>query len=382
MTDTQRIIAHYDLDTFFVSVERKKDSRLDGKALMVGGGERGVVAACSYEARQYGIHSGMPMRVARQLCPNAIVIAGDYEAYDHASQEVREIVAEKAPLFEQASIDEFYLDLTGMDRFWSSLQWATELRQMIIRETGLPLSMGLSVNKLVSKVATNTAKPNNLLEVKREWVLPFLAPLAVRAIPSIGPKLSRQLAYLGVPTVKVLRQIPQEILQRAFGKPGHMLFQKARGVDNSQVVPNHRQKSISTERTFREDTMDIRWLKALLTTMVEKVAHELRQNKQLTGCISVKIRYANFDTVSKQAKIPFTANDADLLAKALSLFDRLYTRRIRLRLIGVRLTKLVAGSPQLSLFEPYPKQLGIYQTMDVLKQKYGKKIVGRGDGLS
>lgn len=381
MLEKQRIIAHYDLDTFFVSVERKKDSRLNGKPMMIGGSERGVVASCSYEARKFGVHSGMPMRVARQLCPYAVVISGDYEAYSQASNEVREIVAEKAPLFEQASIDEFYLDLTGMDRFFHSTMWASELRQRIISETGLPISMGLSVNKLVSKVATNLAKPNNLLEVKSELVLPFLAPLAVRAIPAIGPKLSQQLAYLGVPTVNILRKIPQTLLQRAFGKPGHMLYQKARGIDSSLVVPSHQQKSISTERTFREDTMDIQWLKSLLTSMVEKVAHELRQNKQLTGCISVKIRYANFETVSKQAKIPFTASDKQLLSKVLALFDRLYTRRIRLRLIGVRLTKLVAGSPQLSLFEPYPKQLGLYQTMDVLKQKYGQKIVGQGSGL-
>lgn len=379
--ENQRTIAHCDLDTFFVSVERLKDSRLAGKPLMIGGGDRGVVASCSYEARRFGIHSGMPMRNARKLCPHAIVISGDYEAYSKASEEITEIISERAPLYEKASIDEFYLDLTGMDRFFGSLKWAGELRQTIIQETGLPLSMGLSVNKLVSKVATTAAKPNNLMEVAAQQVLPFLAPLPVRKIPLVGPNLSQQLAYMGVGTVRTLREIPRPLLERAFGKQGQMLYERSRGQDDRLVVPHTRQKSISTERTFQEDTMDVAWLKTRLTRMIEKVGKELRQNRQLSGCISVKIRYANFETVSKQASISFTASDEALLHKALSLFERLYTRRIRLRLIGVRLTRLVPGSPQLSLFQSYPRQLGIYQAMDALKQRHGDKIMGRGSGV-
>ena len=212
-------------------------------------------------------------------------------------------------------------------------------------------------------------------------VLPFLAPMPVRKIPLIGPRLGLQLAYMGVGIVRTLRDIPRPLLERAFGKNGTMLYQRARGKDDREVVPHGRQKSISTERTFHEDTMDVVWLKSLLTKMVEKVALELRQTRQLTSCISVKIRYANFETTTKQARIPFTASDQDLLDKALLLFDRLYTRRVRLRLIGVKLTRLAPGSPQLNLFQPFPRQLGIYQTIDGLKERYGKDILGRGSGL-
>lgn len=377
-----RTIAHMDLDTFFVSVERLKDSRLNGRPIMVGGtGGRGVVSSCSYEARQFGVHSGMPMRLARRLCPHGVVMKGDYDAYTQYSQGITEIIKEESPIYEKASIDEFYIDMTGMERFFGGTKWAKNLRQRVIRETGLPISLGISVNKMVSKVATGEAKPNGAREVKEQEVPNFLGPMPVRKIPLIGKQMSLDLAYMGVKKVKTLRGIPRELLECAFGKHGTMLYRRARGEDDAPVVQHSEQKSMSNERTFAEDTMDIHKLKALLTSMTEKLAFKLRQSDRLTACVTVKIRYTDFDTVNKQAKIPYCASDEILIEKVLSLFDSLYQRRVRLRLVGVKFSHLVPGKPQIRLFESIPRQVDLYQALDTLKDRYGSDCVVRASGM-
>ncbi|MEL6650065.1 MAG: DNA polymerase IV [Bacteroidota bacterium] len=380
---SERAIVHLDLDTFFVSVERRKDKRLQGKAIIVGGtGDRGVVAACSYEARRFGIRAGMPLRTARQLCPEAIFMGGDYDAYQQESAIITEIIAEKAPLYEKASVDEFYIDMTGMERFFGCYQWAGELRDSIIRETALPLSLGLSVNKLVSKVATGEAKPNGQLQIDGPAVSDFLAPMKVRKIPMIGRKTALQLNYLGVRTVRRLREIPEPILGRVFGRHGKLLYQRARGEDDSPVVPYYEQKSLSTEQTFSQDTIDVDWLEARLVRMVEQLGFQLRKLHKLAACVTVKIRYTNFETLSRQTQISYTASDAILIEKARFLFHKLYQRRVSVRLLGVKLTKLVPGGSQIELFQSQARQLELYHSLDQLKLKHGGHILGRASGLT
>lgn len=382
MWSDNRSILHLDLDTFFVSVERLRNSKLNGKPLIIGGRHgRGVVASCSYETRKFGVHSAMPMRMALQLCPQAIVISGDMEAYSYYSRLITDVIAGQAPLFEKSSIDEFYLDLTGMDRFFGCFKWAHELRETIIRESGLPLSFGLSVNKTVSKVATGEAKPNNEKYVPRGKEKMFLAPLSIRKIPMIGDKTYRTLRMRGIEKVITLSQTPPQYLEQLLGKPGLVLWKKANGIDNAPVLPYSEAKSISTEQTFQEDTIDVKKLRQILTGMTEKLTYALRESDKLTACVTVKIRYSNFDTETRQARIPYTACDHTLIRRVLELFDRLYQRRMLLRLVGVRFSSLVSGSYQISLFDDTPEQVNLYQAMDRIRRKHGMDKIMRATGL-
>jgi DNA polymerase-4 len=367
-----RSIIHLDLDVFFVAVERKKSPKLNGIPLIVGGSSRrGVVAACSYEARKFGVHSAMPMYLAMQLCPDAKVISGDMEAYSQHSHIVTEIIAEKAPSFEKASIDEFYVDATGLDRFFGTFKWAVELRQRIIKEAGLPISMALSVNKLVSKVATGEFKPNAEKQIAAGEEKNFLAPLSIDKIPMIGKQTSSYLYDMGVRTVQTLREMPLKFLISAFGKNGISIWNKAHGIDESPVVPHSEQKSISTESTFETDTIDVKKLKSILIAMVEKIAFQLREQKKLTSCVTVKIRYSNFDTETKQIHIPYTSSDHVILKVVQELFDKLYNRRMLIRLVGVRLSNLVYGNHQISLFDDTEEDINLYEAMDFIKHKHG-----------
>lgn len=374
----KRNIVHMDLDTFFVSVERLFDSRLNGKPILIGGsGDRGVVASCSYEARKFGVHSAMPMRTARQLCPEAILVRGDFEKYSQKSHEVTEIIRESVPLFEKSSVDEFYIDLTGMDRFFGCFKMAHELRQKIINQSGLNISMGLSENKTVSKVATGEAKPNNEKQVPFGQERFFLAPLSVRKIPMIGEKTSQTLYNMGVHKVHTLQQMPAELLEATFGKNGTMIWEKANGIDRSPVTPYSEAKSISSENTFEQDTIDVRMLEATMTAMCEQLASKLRQKGQLTACVSVKIRYSDFETHTVQQRIPYTSADHTLLPVVKALFRKLYSRRMLIRLIGVRFSALVYGNYQIKLFEDSQEQINLYQALDKLNVKYGEKTVCR-----
>lgn len=379
---TNRTIIHLDLDTFFVSVERLINSSLVGKPVIIGGmSDRGVVSSCSYEARQFGVHSAMPMRMAKQMCGDAIFIRGDMEEYSKQSKLVTDIISESAPVYEKASIDEHYIDITGMDRFFGSLKWSHELRERIIKNTGLPISFGLSTNKTVSKIATGEAKPNGELYVPQENVRPFLFPLSIRKIPMIGKQSYRLLRSMGVSTIRTLSMIPPEMIIQVMGKNGIVAWKKANGIDNTPVIQYSERKSISTERTFDKDTTDIVKLKNLLISMVEKIAFELRKKQKLTGCITVKIRYSNFDTHTLQKHLPYTSFDHILMKTALELFERLYTRRMLIRLIGVRFSHLVGGSQQLDLFDDKPEMIDLYHAMDSIRLRYGNKSVRRAVGV-
>ena len=345
-------IVHLDLDTFFVSVERKGNSALIGKPVIIGGlSDRGVVASCSYEARRFGVHSAMPMRMALNLCRDAIVIRGDMDEYSKQSRLVTDVIADCAPVYEKASIDEHYLDISGMDRFIGSYKWAHELRSRIISETGLPISFGLSVNKTVSKIATGEAKPNGEKEVPRDFVQPFLNPLPIKKIPGVGDKTRQLLHSMGVFTIRTLSEIPPEMIQSVLGKSGIDIWNKANGVDFSPVVRYSEEKSISTERTFETDTIDIQMLERLLIAMVEKIAFKMRKKQKLASVVTVKIRYSNFDTHTLQKKIAYTSFDHTLMDTALDLFRRLYERRMLIRLIGVKLGGLNASDQSTQFYD-------------------------------
>ncbi len=377
-----RAILHMDLDSFFVSVERLKNDKLRGKPLIVGGSSnRGVVASCSYETRKFGVHSAMPMKLAKQLCPDAIVISGDMENYSKFSNTVTQIIADKAPVYEKRSIDEFYLDLTGMEQFFGCYKWSNELRDKIIYETGLPISFGLSINKLLSKMGTSAAKPNGHFQVPIGEERAFIAPMSIKKIPGIGEETASQLYSMGVKTIQTLREIPVGLLQREFGKSGISIWEKANAIDESPVEPYDEQKSISSERTFDRDTTDTNFLKSILVSLTEEIAFELRKNKKLTGCITVKVRYSDFNTVTQQKKITLTANDNTLMELAKQLFDKLYDRRLLIRLVGVRFSHLVNGSPQTNLFEDTAEAVSLYEAMDKIKNKYGSAAIKRAVGM-
>lgn len=377
-----KTILHIDLDTFYVSVERLNNRELQNKPLLVGGtGDRGVVAACSYETRGFGVHSGMPMKMARELCPEAFVIRGNAGEYSKHSDVVTEIIKEYVPVFEKSSIDEFYADLSGMDRFFGCYQYASEMRKKIIKETGLPISFGLSANKVVSKVATNEAKPNNQLKIDEGLEKPFLAPLSIKKIPMVGDKTYQTLRNLGLRQVRSVQEMPMEVMQRVLGANGGVIWKRANGIDNTPVIPFCERKSISTERTFDKDTIDVNRLRGILIAMTENLAYQLRRGEKLTACISVKIRYSDFNTYSKQLRIPYTSADHILIPKILDLFKNLYNRRLLVRLIGIRFSHLVTGNYQINLFDDTEEILSLYNAMDEIRKRYGDKSVLRASGM-
>ncbi|MBJ7427635.1 MAG: DNA polymerase IV [Bacteroidia bacterium] len=378
----ERQIVHIDLDSFFVSVERLNNPALYGKPVLVGGAsDRGVVAACSYEARAFGIHSAMPMKQARQLCPDAILVRGDSSQYSYYSNMVTEIIAGDVPLYEKSSIDEFYIDLTGMDKFFGCYKLVTELRQKITRETNLPISFALSSNKTVSKVGTGEAKPNGQKEIPLGTEKTFLAPLSVKKIPMVGDKTYQVLRDMGIMYINTLQQMPMVLLQQVLGENGGVIWKKANGIDNSLVVPYTERKSISTEQTFDKDTIDVKALKGLLIGMTEKLAFQLRSEQKLTACVTVKIRYSDFNTYTMQARIPYTSLDHILIEKVNDLFEKLYQKRMLIRLIGVRFSHLVQGGHQYNLFEQTLQQIQLYQAMDKIRKRYGKDAVNRAGGM-
>jgi len=377
----ERHITHLDLDSFFVSVECLRNPKLTGKPVIIGGNSnRGVVASCSYEARAFGIHSAMPMKIARGLCPHAVIVRGDMEAYSKYSGLVTDIIKDSAPLFEKSSIDEFYVDLTGMDRFFNCRQFSDELKKKIIKESGLPISYALAGNKLIGKIATNEVKPNGQIEIPTGNEKAFLAPLAVEKIPGVGKKTAQLLLNMGISSIKTLSETPIHTLENVLGQNGTELWHKANGIDETPVVPFHEQKSISTENTFQQDTFDIGFLNTQLVRMTEKIAFELRSKNKLTGCVAVKLRYSNFETFTKQQAIPYTNADHLILKVVKNLFSRLYNRRMPVRLIGVHFSNLIPGSYQINLFDDSQEMIRLYQAIDGVKTRFGEEYVSRAAG--
>ena len=382
MAELHRNIVHLDMDSFFVSVECLKNSGLKGKPIAVGGhSDRGVIASCSYEARKFGVKSAMPVRLAKRLCPHLLIVRGDMDSYSKYSRLVTDIVADQAPLFEKSSIDEFYIDLSGMEKFFGCSKYSIQLRKKIEKESGLDISYGLASNKLISKVATNEAKPHGQLEIPFGEEKSFLAPLPIEKMPMVGSKTGELLRRMGVETIEILSQIPVEMMTNLLGKNGIELWRRSNGIDETPIVPYHEQKSIGTENTFESDTIDIGFLHKELVRMTERIAFELRDANKLAGCITVKIRYSDFQTETVQATIPYTAADHVLLSKAKELFNKLYKRRQLVRLIGVRFSHLVPGNYQINLFDDTQEMIRLYQAIDSVKHKYGEQYLIRASGF-
>ncbi|MBV4357344.1 DNA polymerase IV [Pinibacter aurantiacus] len=381
MQNEQRNILHFDLDTFFVSVERKRNPKLIGMPVIIGGQERGVVASCSYEARAFGVHSAMPIRQAKFLCPQGIYISGDYDAYTNESKAVTQVIDTNVPLYEKASIDEFYVDLTGMDKFFGSFKYSKELKQKITKETGLPISLALASNKLLSKVATNEVKPNGQIMIDFGEERNYLAPLKVQKLPGVGGQTQTVLNKLGIYTIKVLSEIPEEMLIAKFGKPGASLAKRSKGIDESLIIPYHESKSVSTQESFLSDTIDTEYMISQLSNMTERIAFELRRQDKLTGCVSVRLRYADMNSESKQSSIRYTNQDHELIFAVKQLFKKLYTRRQRVGQLAVKFTDLIQGTLQIDLFAHTQEQIKLYQAIDSIKKQFGSTMVLRAKGL-
>jgi len=378
----KRYIVHIDLDSFFVSVERLYDPSLIGKPVIIGGSaDRGVVASCSYETRKFGVHSAMPTRQALKLCPDAIVINGNHARYSEASAQVTKIIDEMVPLYQKSSVDEFYIDLTGTDRFFDPYQLATQLRQRIIKETKLPISFGMASGKTIAKMATNRSKPNGQLFVPHGSEMEFLAPLSISKIPGLGESTAAKLYQYGIEKIGDLQRVELRFLETVFGKSGRWIWEKARGIDYSEIVPHSDRKSISTEHTFNTNVSDVRTLETIITSMTEELAGKLRRENKLASCLAIKIRYGNFETHTQQQKIPLTAAEHILIPGIKNLFKSAWNQQREIRLIGVRLSQLCTGSYQINLFEDNEQRIRLYQAMDKINFKFGDKTGCRAVGM-
>ncbi len=377
MNIPQRIIAHFDLDSFFVSVEILNDPSLKGLPVIVGGRERGVVSTCSYEARKFGVHSAMPSAKARQLCPHGIFLKGNYAEYSKYSRIVTNIIAAKAPLFEKASVDEFYIDLTGMDRFFNPLQWTIDLRQEIMDKTGLPISFGLAANKMMAKMATNQAKPNGYLQIPFGKEKDFLAPLPASEIPGVGAQSKLVLQSMNIHTINDIFNAGEQILEERLGKMGTDLWQKSQGIHHREVSPYHEAKSISSENTFNENVTDTNFLQAELVRLTEKICFELRQDKKVAGCVAIKMRFPDFETITRQTTVPYTCADDEIIPVVKSIFKKCYKKGTPIRLLGVKLSELTEDAVQTNIFADAEKKNDLYKAIDDVKNRFGKTFVKR-----
>jgi DNA polymerase-4 len=323
----------------------------------------------------------MSMQWALRLCPKALVVKGDMDRYLDFSTIITEVIEEQAPIFEKASIDEFYLDLSGMDRLHGCYRWASELREKLIKESGLPMSFALASNKTVSKVGSGEAKPNGRINIQHGKETVFLSPFPVRKIPGIGETFGQKLNLMGVRKIAELRNIPRIWLFREFGKSGDEMYWKAHGQDDSPVQPYHEQASLSMERTLETDTIDVMFLKVLLKSMCERLAYQLRQEKKLTSCVCVKIRYSDYQTHTRQKRLHWTSDDRVIQRVAEELFLQLFDRRIRLRLLGIKFSSLVPGKLQLTLFDKDEKDWALLGAMDKIRDRFGSKAIVRANTL-
>jgi DNA polymerase-4 len=317
----------------------------------------------------------MPMKKALQLCPHAIVTSSSRDQYSKYSRWVTEIIAEKVPLFEKASIDEFYIDFTGMDKFFGTSKYAKELREFITKETGLPISGGLSSARFISKMATNEAKPNGFLEIPHGKEIEFLWPLPIEKINGVGKQTEQLLKSFGIYRIEDIARTPVELMERYAGKWGEALWHKAHGRGSADIATDWEQKSMSHENTFDTDHKDVVFLQKELVRLTEKTAYSLREDEKMTGCITVKIRYSDFETTSRQETLSYTALDDVLIAKVKDLFNKSYQKGRPVRLLGVRFSQMIPITMQMSLFENNIEKLNLYKAVDDIKERFGSNMV-------
>ncbi|MBI2956312.1 MAG: DNA polymerase IV [Acidobacteria bacterium] len=374
-------IAHVDMDAFFVSVELLSRPELRGKPVVVGapGDQRGVVAAASYEARQYGIHSAMPSRTAKRLCPETIFLPGNYKLYEEWSEKVRRLLERFTPVVQMVSIDEAYLDLTGTERLHGPAWAAAEkIQRTIWQETNLPCSIGVATSYVVAKVASDAAKPRGLLWVPPGTEAAFLAPLPVRRIPGIGPVAEKALKKLGVTTVGELARLGRDELTEVFGRWGEALYRKARGEDAELWFVDEEQKSISHERTFAADVADADELEATLAWLAQLVGQRLREARLHARTVTLKLRYSSFRTLTRAETLAAPTDlDAVIFQTAVKLFRRAWNRRQKVRLLGIAAGALGPAPAQLSLLDADGQARAecLAEAADKVRQRHGAEAV-------
>ncbi len=382
-----RTIMHVDLDAFFVSVEQVLNPELQGKPVVVGGrsGGRGVVAAASYEARAFGLHSGMPLKTASRLCPQAIFIEGSFPRYRDASQRFMAILADFSPFLEPIGLDEAYLDVTGFESIYGSIhQMAISIKKRIKDELGLCASVGIAGGKIVAKVASDLSKPDGLLEVARGEERSFLAPLPVAKLPGIGKKTERILRDSGINTIGELSVTPLSTLKNYFGASGEVLYRFANGIDDRKVEPPGAAKSISRETTFDKDTRNRSFLKATLRYLGERVGADLRRQGKQARCITLKLRYADFTTITRSHTLPQTSdNDQTIFQTGVKLLEReLSAEKQPVRLIGIGVSNLVESGGQLAMLDSSAQRLAqLNKAIDRIRNKYGFTAIQTGRTL-
>jgi len=379
-----RAIAHLDFDAFFAAVEENRDPSLRGRPVIVGGGERGVVSTANYVARRYGVHSAMPLRTARRLCPQGVYLTGHHRLYREYSRRLMAMLDGYSPLVEQMSLDEAYIDLTGTERlFGPPVRTARLIQQRVEEELHLSISVGLATNKLVAKVASDYRKPAGFTVVPPGREAEFLAPLPVERLPGVGPALLEQLRDRGVTIVGDLVQVPPHLLRLSFGEWGELLAHRARGEDLRRVTPREEVKSISREHTFEEDVADVGLLESTLVSLTEDVCRRLRGKRLEARTVTVKIRYSDFVTHTCSHTLPRPLDvDEAFFEEVLSLFRQGRRRRYHLRLVGVGLSNLVPRAWQDDLFDqelPLLRELDL--KLDAIREKYGNDAVRRGAAL-
>ncbi len=350
-----RTIFHLDLDSFFVSVERILDPELNGKPVIVGADPqsgRGVVAACSYEAREYGLHSAMPIKQAYKLCPHGIYLHGHHKEYVRFSKAVEHLLEQYAPQIEQASIDEFYMDFTGTTRIYGSMfAFAKKIQAEIERKLLLPCSIGIGSNKTVAKICSEYAKPKGITYVMPGMEKDFLAPLPVEVIPGVGKVMLKALRERGIYTVGDVAKMPEDYFGAAFGKYGIALWRKANGEGTEYLSPPQKRKSISKERTYGKDETSKGKIEETLFKLTGEVCQLLRDKNWQASTIGIKLRYSDFVTLTREKTVKPTDDDKIIFETAVELFRKAFTRRVSIRLIGIRLTNFSEFSEQQILFE-------------------------------
>ena len=380
---SMRTIFHIDLDAFFVTVEQVLDPALRGKAVIVGGRpqSRGVVAAASYEARKYGVHSAMPLARAKQICPKAVFLAGNYRKYVEFSHKFMDILGDYTPSLQPGGLDEAYLDVSGCENFGSWRSLAMKIKQRITKETGLVASVGIAPCRVAAKVASDLSKPDGLIEVLPGEERVFLSPLPVRRLPGVGEKTGKVLKIMGIETIGQLADMPDVLFRSRFGEGIAWLQQHARGIDNSPVEAYGEAKSISRETTFEKDTMDIAFLKANLRYFAEKLGAELREEGKNARTVTLKLRYSDFETVNHSSTARESTNlDDTIFQSAVRLLDKTLGNRFKpVRLIGLEVSHFTGRETQLSFFDAEAKRLEqLDRAIDQVRDKYGFDAIQTG----
>jgi DNA polymerase-4 len=377
-----RVIFHLDLDAFFISVERILDPSLINKPVIVGGDPfgRGVVAACSYESRVFGIHSAMPIRTAYKLCPHGVYLHGSFKEYVRYSGAVKTILSEYAPVIEQASIDEFYMDFTGCRKIYGHpFSFAAFLQKQIFEKLSLPSSIGIGVNKNIAKIGSDCMKPMGITYIMPGYEKEFLDPMPIETIPGVGKVTLKELNARGFYKIKDISEASPDYFSAAFGKAGIALWRKANGEGTEYLSVEHEQKGISSESTYGQDVISKEEIKKTLFHLTAKICQQMRDQQWLAGNISIKLRYSDFNTITRAKTIPYTDEDHLIFETAWDLIQKAYTRRIAVRLIGVRLTKFVHAFDQEELFVDIEmKRKKMIKAVNLIRGKYGFKSIQYG----